>query len=34
VEVLDRAKLERLIDGAFVRDWRGRLSLLRRFIMV
>jgi len=34
MEVLERAKLERLIDGAFVREWRQRLSLLRRFIMV
>ena len=34
MEVLERAKLERQIDGAFVREWRLRLSLLRRFIMV
>ena len=34
MEVLERAKLERLVDGGFVRDWRGRLALLRRFIMV
>jgi hypothetical protein len=34
MEVLDRAKLQRQIDGAFLRDWSQRLSTLRKFIRV
>lgn len=34
LEVLDIAKLQRLIDGAYVREWRSRLSLLRKLLMV
>ena len=34
MEVLNRAKLQRQIDGAYVRDWSQRLATLRRFIRV
>ena len=34
LEVLDAAKLQRLIDGSYVREWRGRLSLLRTFLRI
>jgi len=34
LKVLDRAKLQRLIDGVYVREWRQRLSLLRKFLRV
>lgn len=34
MEVLDRAKLQRQVDGAFVRDWNQRLATLRRFVRV
>lgn len=34
LEVLDRAKLQRLIDGAHIRDWRTKLSNLRRLIRI
>ena len=34
MEVLDRAKLQRQIDGAFVRDWNQRLTTFRRLVRV
>jgi hypothetical protein len=34
LEVLEQAKLQRLIDGAHVREWLQRLTHLRRFIRV
>jgi len=34
MEVLDQAKLQRTIDGAFVREWTHRLGLFRRFTRV
>ena len=34
MEVLERAKLQRLVDGAHIREWRAKLSLLRRFINI
>jgi hypothetical protein len=34
MEVLDRAKLQRQVDGAFVRDWNQRLATFRRFVRV
>ena len=34
MEVLDRAKLQRQIDGAFVRDWNQRLNTFRRLVRV
>jgi hypothetical protein len=34
MEVLDRAKLQRQVDGAFVRDWNQRLGTFRRFVRV
>jgi len=34
LEVLERAKLQRLVDGSHIREWRQCLSFLRRFIMV
>lgn len=32
LQVLDEAKLQRLIDGIFARDWKGKLSKLRALI--
>ena len=34
LEVLERAKLQRLIDGAYIREWRKRLATLRVLIRV
>jgi len=34
LEVLEKAKLQRLIDGIFAREWKGKLNHLRRFIGV
>lgn len=34
LNVLNEAKLKRLIDGAFLREWKQILSRLRRFITV
>ena len=34
LEVLDRAKLQRLIDGAYIREWKAKLFALRRLIRV
>lgn len=34
LEVLQRATLERRIDGAFVREWKLRLSFLRKFLFI
>jgi hypothetical protein len=34
MEVLNRAKLQRQVDGALVRDWNQRLGLFRRFVRV
>ena len=34
LEVLERAKLQRLIDGAYIREWRKRLATLRALIRV
>jgi hypothetical protein len=34
MEVLDRAKLQRQVDGAFVRDWNQRLNTFRRLARV
>jgi hypothetical protein len=34
LSVLAEAKLQRLIDGIFTREWRGKLALLRRFVGV
>jgi hypothetical protein len=34
MEVLERAKLQRLVDGAHIREWRAKLSHLRRFVNV
>ena len=34
LEVLERAKLQRLIDGTYVREWRKRLVMLRTFLRV
>lgn len=34
LEVLERAKLQRLIDGSYIREWRKRLTTLRVFIRV
>ena len=34
LEVLERAKLQRLIDPIHTRDWRAKLAFLRRFLGV
>ena len=34
LEVLQRATLERRIDGALVREWKRRLSFLRAFLFI
>lgn len=34
LEILDKAKLQRLIDGAFIREWVKKLTMLRRFIYI
>ncbi|NBO70522.1 MAG: hypothetical protein EBU66_05535 [Bacteroidetes bacterium] len=34
LEVLDRAKLQRLIDGIHLREWLAKLALLRRMLKV
>ena len=34
LNVLAEAKLQRLIDGIYTREWRGKLSLLRRLLGV
>jgi hypothetical protein len=32
LNVLAEAKLQRLIDGIFTREWRGKLANLRRLL--
>ena len=34
LEVLERAKLQRLIDGIHAREWRQKLALLRGFLKI
>ena len=34
MEVLERAKLQRLVDGAHIREWKAKLFALRRLIRV